>query len=192
MKVQSKEQSGVIQLAENAVKASGMVNTDILKEEAASAEELRGKLFDELPKGIKQAIHRFNKIVDIINEYEEDLDSLTPYKLAKLEFYYNKAEREAWKIAGYYKSQYQFYSGKSLTERGRYYISLRSGHGSDNRKWNISDANYASRLKEGEILEVAGIYEGYFVTWRGIAQSYQGMQNVIKDMIKAIEREGGG
>lgn len=46
-----------------------------------------------------------------------------------------------------------------------------------------------SRVEEGKALEVAGIYEGYFVTWRGVAQSYQGMQNTIKDMIRAIDRE---
>lgn len=171
------------------VQQESVEKEESLQEESISVDELRGELNNKLPDGIKRAIKRFNEIVDIINEYEENLDTLTPYLLAKLEFYYNKAEREAWKIAGYYKSQYQFYNGRSLTERGKYYIHLRNGRSNTKKKWNINDANYASRMKEGEILEIAGIYEGYFVTWRGIAQSYQGMQNAIKDMIKATEKE---
>lgn len=161
----------------------------ILAEEIIQVDELRRKLKDEIPPGIEKSIRRFNLVVEEINEYEKKLDSLTPYMLSKLEFLYNKAEREAWKIAGYYKSQYQYYNGRSLTDRGREYINLRSGRTSDQRKWNINDSNYASRMKEGENLEIAGIYEGYFVAWKGIAQSYQGMQNTVKDMIKAISME---
>lgn len=160
-----------------------------LQEQPIDMDELRKKLKDKLPTNIERSIKRYNQIIETINEYEKNIDTLTPYKLSKLEFYYNKAEREAWKIAGYYKSVYQFYNGRSQTERGREYINLRTGRTSDQRKWNINDSNYASRMKEGECLEIAGIYEGYFVTWRGIAQSHQGMQNTIKDMIKAIERE---
>lgn len=165
-----------------------MENPAALKEEEISIDQLKRELKDKLPSTIEQTIHRHNEIIRFINEFEDNLDALTPFQLAKLEHYYNKAEREAWKIAGYYKSQYQFYNGRASTERGNSYIYLRTD---DSQKRNINDANYASRVQEGKNLEIAGVYEGYFVSWRGIAQSYQGMQNTYKDMIKAIEKEVG-
>ncbi|KOP83942.1 hypothetical protein AMS60_05550 [Bacillus sp. FJAT-21945] len=127
-----------------------------------------------------------NELLTTINSYEENIDSLSPFQIAKLEHFYNRAEREAWKIAGYYKSQYQFYFGRASTERGQSYVYER-----ETNKRAINDSNYASRIKEGINLEKSGIYEGYYVTWKGIAQSYQGMQNTLKDMMKAIVVEGG-
>lgn len=165
------------------------VDKSFLQEEPISIDELKKKLKDLLPHNIEKSIYRHNQIINHINEYEENLDALTPFQIAKLEHFYNKAEREAWKIAGYYKSQYQFYNGRASTERGVSYINMRDGNGKAKRP--INDANYASRVQEGKNLEIAGIYEGYFVTWRGIAQSYAGMQNTLKDMIKAIDKEGG-
>jgi hypothetical protein len=159
-----------------------------LQEELISVEQLKRELKDQIPNGIEKSIRRHNDIIQFINDFEANLDTLTPFQLAKLEHYYNKAEREAWKIAGYYKSQYQFYNGRASTERGTSYIYMRT---EDKQKRNINDANYASRVEEGKNLETAGIYEGYFVTWKGIAQSYSGMQNTYKDMIKAIDKEGG-
>lgn len=156
------------------------------REETVSIEELKTGLKDDLPIGTVMAINKHNSIIISINEYEENLDALTPFQIAKLEHYYNKAEREAWKIAGYYKSQYQYYFGRASTERGKSYIYQR-----ETEKRNINDSNYASRTEEGQYLEISGVYEGYYVTWKGIAVSYQGMQNTLKDMIKAIGVEGG-
>jgi hypothetical protein len=156
------------------------------QEETVSIEELKTELKDDLPIGTVMAINKHNLIITSINEYEANLDALTPFQIAKLEHYYNKAEREAWKIAGYYKSQYQYYFGRASTERGKSYIYQR-----ETEKRNINDSNYASRTEEGQNLEISGVYEGYFVTWKGIATSYQGMQNALKDMIKAIGAEGG-
>lgn len=154
------------------------------QEETVSIDQLKTELKDDLPIGTVMAINKHNSIITSINEYEENLDTLTPFQIAKLEHYYNKAEREAWKIAGYYKSQYQYYFGRASTERGKSYIYQR-----ETEKRNINDSNYASRTEEGQNLEISGVYEGYYVTWKGIAASYQGMQNALKDMIKAISKE---
>lgn len=156
------------------------------QENILTPEEIKKAIKDELPNGAALAIKTHNELLTFINKIEEDMDSLTPFQIAKLEHYYNRAEREAWKIAGYYKSQYQFYFGRAATERGQSYVYER-----ETNKRNINDSNYASRVKEGINLEKSGIYEGYFVTWRGVATSYSGMQNTLKDMIKAISAEGG-
>jgi hypothetical protein len=157
-----------------------------IEEQPISVEELKKELKDEIPSGIDQAIKRHNTIIEMVNGYEKDMDSLTPFQLAKLEHCYNKLEREAWKITGYYKSQYQFYFGRASTERGKFYIYER-----ETNKCQVNDSNYKSKVQEGINQEISGIYEGYFVTWKGIAQSYANMQNALKDMIKAVGVEGG-
>ena len=156
------------------------------EEDTVDVESLKSELKDDLPSGVVKALKKHNDILLSINAYEENITSLTPYQLSILEMYYNKAEREAWKIAGYYKSQYQYYYGKASTERGKVYI-----YGRDKHDYSINDSNYRSKIAEGENLEISGIYEGYYVTWKGIALSYEGARNTLKDMIKAIGVEGG-
>jgi hypothetical protein len=156
------------------------------QEQPINIEDLKRKLKDEIPKGIEKAVQRHNDIIESINAFEENLDSLSPYQLSKLELYYNKIQREAWKIAGYYKSQYQYYYGKASTERGKIYI-----HGRDEHKFTVNDSNFRSKIEEGNNLEISGIYEGYYVTWKGISLSYEGAVNTIKDIMRAVKAEGG-
>lgn len=155
-------------------------------EHPINIEELKRKLRDEIPKGIEKSVKIHNDLVNSINAYEENMDSLSPYQLAKLELYYNKLQRETWKIAGYFKSQYQYYYGRASTERGKVYI-----HGRDKHSYSVNDSNFRSKIEEGINLEVSGIYEGYYVSWKGVALSYEGAANTIKDVIKAVKAEGG-
>ncbi|WP_051405044.1 hypothetical protein [Bacillus cihuensis] len=156
------------------------------QEQILSPDELKAAIKEELPAGATKAIATHNDLLKSINAMEEHIDSLSPFQIAKLEHFYNRAEREAWKIAGYYKSQYQFYFGRASTERGQMYVYER-----ETNKMAINDSNYKSKIAEGINLEKSGVYEGYFVTWRGVALSYQGMQNTLKDMMKAIAKEDG-
>ncbi len=160
-----------------------------LEEESIDIDELKRKLKDEIPKPLIDSMHRHNKMLDYINQHEENMTGNSKYQLSLLKFYYNKAEREAWKIAGYYKGQYQYYGGHALTERGKYYIRERQNGGS--RTVDVNDSNYKSRVEEGKYLEISGIYEGYYVTWKGIAQSYKGMQATYRDLLNSIDEEGG-
>jgi hypothetical protein len=159
---------------------------EIFREQPVDIESLRQEVKDDIPATIKEVIKKHNEMLTFINKYEEEIDSLTPFQLSKLQYYYNKAEREAWKLAGYFKSQYQYYFGKASTERGQFYIYER-----ETNKVAVNDSNYRSKVQEGINQEISGIYEGHFVTWRGIAQSYAGAMLTMKDMIKAIEKEGG-
>ena len=156
------------------------------EETALSSEDLRKVFKDELPAVTSKAIKNHNDLLKSIEAMEEHMDNLSPFQIAKLEHYYNRAEREAWKIAGYYKSQYQFYFGRASTERGQMYVYER-----ETNKMAVNDSNYRSKINEGINLEKSGIYEGYYVTWKGIAQSYAGMQLTLKDMIKAVIKENG-
>lgn len=154
------------------------------EEESINIDELKSELKDKIPAPLQKSMNQYNNIITTINEYEQNLVELTPYQLAICKHYYNKAEREAWKIAGYYKSQYQFYNGRAATERGKFYI-----HDRDKNGYNVNDSNYRSKIHEGINQEIAGLYEGYYVTWKGIAISHQGMQTVYRDMINAISIE---
>lgn len=163
------------------------IDIEQVEHEEINIEELKVKLKDEMPPTLIQTMGRHNKLIGQINQYEEDLDSLTPFQLTKIKHFYGKAEYEAHKLAGYFKAQYQFYNGHALTERGRYYIKERQNGGS--RSVDVNDSNYKSRMREGAFLEVAGVYEGYYVTWKGIASAHQGMQTTCRDMVSAIQAE---
>lgn len=166
---------------------SYVIDIEQIEHEQIDIDTLKLKLKDEISPAANENMKRHNKLMRQIDEYEKDLDSLTPFQLARLKQFYNKAEYEAWKLAGYYKAQYQFYNGHALTKRGEYYIKERQNGGS--RSVDINDSNYKSRQQEGAYLEIAGVYEGYFVTWKGIANSHSGMQTTYRDMMQAIEKE---
>ena len=166
-----------------------VIDIEQVEHEQIDVEGLKLKLRDKMPPALLQTMARHNKLTSQLNKYEKDLDSLTPFQISKIKHFYNKAEYEAWKLAGYYKAQYQFYNGHALTKRGEYYIKERQNGGS--RSVDINDSNYKSRQQEGAYLEIAGVYEGYYVTWKGIATAHQGMQTTCRDMMNAIEKEGG-
>lgn len=117
-------------------------------------------------------------------ELEGRMESLAPYELAKLEYVYTKLERAAWHIAGWYKKKAKYHEGMAEIVQGQAYKRLREEEGK-----TAADAQYYSRIAKGEQLKTAGGYEGDFVTWKGIAQTYERAANAIKDMLKAISTE---
>jgi hypothetical protein len=121
-----------------------------------------------------------------VRELEGRMDSLAPFELAKLEFLYTKLERAAWHIAGWYKKKAKYCEGMAEIEQGQAYKHLR-----EVEKKTAADAQNYSRVEKGRRLQEAGGYEGDFVTWKGIANTYERAANAIKDMLKAIEKEGG-
>lgn len=124
-------------------------------------------------------------VIGQIKTLDARLNELSPFELAKLEYLYTKAERHAWTIAGYFKSQAKYYEGMAEVAQGTTYKSLRTEGKSG------QDAQYESRIAKGNALIEAGQYEGDFTSWKGFAISYEGARNSIKDMIKSVEAEGG-
>lgn len=163
------------------------VDLSEFKEEEIDVEQIQGEVFRDLPNNIRATIKRFNEVILSINGYEDSIDQLTPYHLSKLELLYNKAERESWRLAGYFKAQYQMYVGQSKASRSDYYI-----HSRETNNFAVNDSNYRSVKAEGEELKKAGIYEGFYVTYKGQAHSFEGARLSIGHMIKAIGVEGGG
>jgi hypothetical protein len=126
-----------------------------------------------------------NEVLKQIRVLDSRMDHLAPFELAKLEYLYTRAERQAWFIAGYFKKQYKYYEGMAEVEQGLEYKEVRKAGGTG------TDGQYESRVTKGNMLVNAANPEGDYVTWRGIAGTYERAANSIKDMIKAIGVEGG-
>lgn len=116
---------------------------------------------------------------------DERMDELSPYEIAKLEYLYTKAERQAWNIAAYHKKRQKYFEGMAEIGQGQEYQNARS------KGKTGTDAQYLSRIKKGEMLCEASSHEGDYVSWRGIAQTYERAAHALKDVMKAIEAQGG-
>lgn len=137
------------------------------------------KVLDDLFKAHEKSINQI-KLLD------SRIDSLAPFEIAKLEYLYSQAERQAWRVAGHFKKLYKYHEGMAEIAQGQSYKNERV----DGNK-NSTDGQYLSRIAKGEQLVMAAEYEGEFLTWKGIASTYERASNSLKDMIKAITAEGG-
>lgn len=126
------------------------------------------------------------KYINQIKSLDSRMDHLAPYEIAKLEYLYTKAERIAWNIAGYYKKQYRYYEGLAEIYQGQEYKKVR-----ENENKSAVDGQYLSRITKGNMLCEAAEYEGDYISWKGIAQTYERAANSLKDIIRAVTKEGG-
>lgn len=125
------------------------------------------------------------KYIKQIQELDDRMDELAPYEISKMEYLYSKAERQAWVIAAYHKRNQKYYEGMAEIRQGQAYQSARSAGKSG------TDAQYASRVTKGEMLCAASVHEGDYVSWRGVAQTYERAANSLKDVMRAIGIQGG-
>ncbi|RST57641.1 hypothetical protein D5F11_021515 [Siminovitchia terrae] len=125
------------------------------------------------------------KALDEIQKLDSRMDHLAPYEIGKLQYLYTKAERQAWNIAAWHKKKQKYYEGMAEIAQGQEYKQMR-----DSGKTG-TDAQYLSRISKGAQLTEAAKYEGDYITWRGIAQTYEGARLALKDILKSIEAQGG-
>lgn len=142
------------------------------------------------PKQEDQVLTNYIKVhasyIDQIKVLDKRMDSLAPYEIAKLEYLYTKAERIAWNIAGYFKKQYKYYEGLAEIYQGQEYKNVRSEQGK-----TAVDGQYLSRITKGNMLCEAAEYEGEYISWCGVAKTYERAANALKDILKAVTKEGG-
>lgn len=124
--------------------------------------------------------------INDIQKLDSRMDHLAPYEIGKLQYLYTKAERQAWNIAAWNKKKQKYYEGMAEVAQGQEYKKMRDGGKTG------TDAQYLSRISKGAQMTAAAEYEGDYITWRGIAQTYEGARNALKDMIKAVAYEGDG
>lgn len=131
-----------------------------------------------------------NAIIDQINEI--NLDACDPAMVAKAQYLYTKARIVAYRIAGHYKAEQKKYEGQAEIQQGLGYKKIRRGEHEEYKDLKTAqDAQYLSRITKGRMLEKASGFEGLFVTWKGIADTYESSCNALKDYIRAIEKDGG-
>lgn len=139
---------------------------------------------DELE--LKRYERAHEQAINDIQKLDSRMDELTPYEIGKLQYLYTKAERQAWNIAAWHKKKQKYFEGMAEVAQGQEYKKMRDGGKTG------TDAQYLSRISKGLQLKIAAGYEGDYITWRGIAQTYEGARNSLKDMVKAIAYEGDG
>lgn len=125
------------------------------------------------------------KYIKEIQALDERMDHLAPYEIAKLEYLYTKAERQAWVIAAYHKKNQKYYESMAEIKQGQEYQKSRIEGNTG------TDAQYFSRIKKGQMLKKASSHEGDYVAWRGIAQTYERAAHALKDIMKSVEVQGG-
>lgn len=125
------------------------------------------------------------KYIREIQALDERMDHLAPYEIAKLEYLYTKAERQAWVIAAYHKRNQKYFESMAEIKQGQKYQEAREKGATG------TDAQYVSRIKKGEMLRQAAEHEGFYVSWRGVAQTYERAAHALKDIMKSIEVQGG-
>jgi hypothetical protein len=121
-----------------------------------------------------------------IKVLDDRMDHLAPYEISKLEYLYTKAERIAWKIAGWYKKKYKYYEGLAEIYQGQEYKKVREDDGK-----SAVDGQYLSRITKGNMLCEAADYEGDYISWKGVASTYERAANSLKDVMKYIDKQGG-
>jgi hypothetical protein len=124
--------------------------------------------------------------IDQIKALDDRMDSLAPYEIAKLEYLYTKAERIAWNIAGHFKKEYKYCEGLAEIHQGQEYKNVR-----EDANKSATDGQYLSRITKGNMLCEAAQYEGDYISWSGIAKTYERAANSLKDIIRAVTKEGG-
>ncbi|MFK3938924.1 hypothetical protein ACI2JA_15600 [Alkalihalobacillus sp. NPDC078783] len=140
-------------------------------------------------KALEYYIAAHNKAIEKIQITEGPqarIEDLTPVQMAKLEYEYAEAERQAYRIASYYKSQQKYHEAMAEIEQGKAYERVVIDGGG-----RSADGQYLSRKFKGEELKKAGKHEGDYMKWRGVAVSYERAANSLKDMIKARSYEDG-
>ncbi len=132
-------------------------------------------------------IFKHNKILRTVNEY--DVDSASPFQLAKMEFLYSQAQLYANLIASHYRKQQRYHESHSDQDYANSYESIRDDK---EAKRSAADAQVMARKAKGMQLEHAGREESNYLRWSGISHSYEMMVYSLKDMHKSVKLEEGG
>lgn len=136
-----------------------------------------------MDKDIEKYLKAHENAIKEVQVLDKRIDSLSPYEITKLQYLYTKVERHAWAIAAWNKRQQKYYEGIAEVAQGQEFKKMR-----DEGKSGV-DAQYLSRISKGAQLTHAAEFEGDYISWRGIAESYIGARNALKDMIKSVDAE---
>lgn len=139
-------------------------------------------------------ITNHNHFLSKVEQFDDLIDGgaiLGQAELAKMEYWYSKAQFYAYEIAGYHYGQYSLYESRAKQRRADMYERVRKGE-YDPKLRSGTDAENIARRSEGEMLELAAPHKKQYLQWKGIAESYNQAINSVKDMFKGGKAEQRG
>lgn len=128
-----------------------------------------------------------NSILDEINSFA----LVSPAEVAKAQYLYTQARIQAYKIAGHYRAEQKKHEASAEIQQGLGYKKIRRGEVKEYEDMKAStDAQYLSRITKGKELAKAAEAEGLYITWNGIANTYESAANALKDVLKSMYSDG--
>jgi len=127
-------------------------------------------------------IDKHNSLIKQIDKM--NLDAITPVQVAKTQYAYAQAQIYAVLIYSHYRKQQRYHEAQGRQQRANKFEELRKDR-------SAADSEAMSRKVEGEQDQEAGKHESNYMRWYGICQAYENAINSLKDLGKAIVKEGG-
>jgi hypothetical protein len=117
------------------------------------------------------------------NDETMDLVLLGPAILSRIEIWYAQARKEAYTISGKCRDMQRFYLSVADQGAAARYEEIRSAGGTS------TDAKEQSRRIKGRLEEKSAYWEGEYLRWLGVGDSYEQLSNGVKDLYKLAEYE---
>lgn len=113
---------------------------------------------------------------------------LPPVEIARVEMWYSFARGHAYDISALCREMALYFEAQA--EQGQANMFEKVKLGEYNKKlMNSTDAQYLSRRAKGKLLEKAAKWQGDYLRWKGIGDTYESSVNAVKDMFKVAEHE---
>jgi len=117
------------------------------------------------------------------NDPEMDPVLLGAATLARIEIYYSLARKEAYSVSAKCRDLQKFYLAASEQGKANHYEAVRLEGKSG------TDAKELSRRIGGRLEEHAAHFEGEYMRWQGVGDSYEALCNGVKDLYRLAEYE---
>jgi hypothetical protein len=168
-------------------KAENEVNKiDLL---AVRIEQYRAAIQEQMNHFVREH-NRWLSLIDQsgFNDPEADPILLGPGILSRIELWYSFARKDAYNISGKCRDLQKFYLAVAEQGKSNQYENVRLGKYHKNMS-SSTDAKEVSRRVGGRLEEKSAYWEGEYLRWKGIGDSYEQTGNAVKDMFKLAEYE---
>lgn len=122
------------------------------------------------------------------HDIDADPVLLGPGMLARVEIWYSQARKEAYAISGKSRDLQKFYLAAAEQGKANQYELVRLGKYSKDMHTS-TDAKEIARRVGGRLEEKAAYYEGEYLRWNGVGDSYEHIILGVKDLFKIAEYE---
>jgi hypothetical protein len=148
---------------------------------------------EAIQKEIQGFVTQHNYYLDLIeqtgiNDPEADPILLGPAALARVRQWYSFARKEAYSISAKSRDLMKFYIAVADQGKANQYELVRLKQYSPDMHTS-TDAKEIARRIGGRLEEKAAYFEGEYLRWQGIGDSYEQVAHSIKDMFELAQYE---